>query len=86
MSSGGFPTGQAPAVEGKVKWASVAAYLGSAAALGLLEAVTAQPALVTPLPDALEPFVFAVIPGLVTLFAGWRAKHTPRPDLPTSQR
>jgi hypothetical protein len=69
-------------VERKVSWASVGAYLGSAAALGLLEAVTDQPALVSPLPDPLEPFVFAIIPGLLALFAGWRAKHTPRPDLP----
>lgn len=50
--------------------------------LFVVELIAAEPVIVTPLPDVLEPFVIALMPALVALFGGWRAKHTPRPDLP----
>lgn len=74
--------GKPAPIERKVTWATLGAYLGTTAGLAVLEAVTAQPVLVTPLPDILEPFVLALVPAGVSFLAGVRAKHTPRPDLP----
>lgn len=70
-------------VENKVKWSTAAAYIGSAAGMYVLELIAGEPIIITPLPDVLEPIVLAMIPGVLALLAGLRAKHTPRPDLPT---
>lgn len=67
-------------IEQKVKWASIACYVGSAAGLGALQAVS-DAGLVGALPDALEPFALALLPLVLTALAGYRAAHTPRPDL-----
>lgn len=69
-------------VESKVKWAAAGAYVGLSLAVYLLELVANEPVIVTPLPDALEPLVIAMAPGLLAFLLGLRAKHTPRPDLP----
>ena len=78
--------GPAPAVERKVTWASVGAFLALSAGLYVLELIRDQPVLVTPLPDVLEPIVVALVPALVALLAGYQAAHTARPDLPPNQR
>lgn len=73
-------------VESKVKWSTVGAYVGASAGLFVLELIAAEPVIVTPMPDVLEPFVLAVLPALIALFGGWKAAHTPRPDLPMRDR
>jgi hypothetical protein len=65
-------------VEKKVKWATVAAYLGSTGLLAILTAVQGDAGLVDPLPDPLEPFALALVPAAITFAAGWKARHTPR--------
>lgn len=76
-----------PQVEFKVRAATVAAYVGLSAVLYVLELIAADPILVTPLPDVLEPLAVSFIPGVAAFVAGYRARHTPRPDLtPTARR
>lgn len=65
-------------VERKVKASTVGAYLGFSALLYVLQLVVDQPALLTPLPDVVEPLVLGFIPALVTFVAGYAAQHTPR--------
>ena len=65
-------------VEKKVTAASVATYLGSTGLLAVLTAVQDNTGLVAGLPDALEPFVLAVVPTAIAFVAGWAAKHSPR--------
>ncbi|QHC16855.1 holin [Streptomyces sp. GF20] len=67
-------------IETKVKASSVATYLLSLAALAILGAVTDDPSLIAGMPDALEPFVLALVPAAASAVAGWAAPHTPRPD------
>lgn len=71
------PTPKAP-VETKVKAASLATYLAATALLAVLTAIQDNAGLIGGLPDAVEPFVLALIPTAVTLAAGWAARHTPR--------
>ena len=73
-------------VEGKVKWASIWAYIGSTVAMFVIELVSADPVLRSPMPDVVEPFVVALAPALLALLAGIRTKHTPRPDLPLGDK
>lgn len=80
-----YPTTPAPRVETKVKAATFAAYFGLVALLAVLNAV-ADTNLVSALPDYLEVFVAPMVPAALTLVAGWLAKHTPRPDLPSADR
>jgi len=67
-------------VEAKVKVAGIATYLGLAAILGVLNAVS-DAQLLTALPDLVEIFVAPMLPTAITVVAGWFAEHTPRPDL-----
>jgi hypothetical protein len=67
-------------IEKKVKVASLVAYLASVAGLAILGAVTDDPSLVSSMPDALEPFVLALVPAATAAIAGWAAPHTPRSD------
>lgn len=67
-------------VEAKVKWASIATYVGSAMGLAALQAV-GDAQLVDALPDVLEPFALALLPLAATFLAGYKARHTPRPEL-----
>lgn len=88
---GGFPdwpAGGRPRalVETKVKASTITTYVASSVLLWVLDGVGADPTIIPLLPDALEPMVLALLPTLVAFVAGWRAKHTPRPDLPAAQR
>lgn len=65
-------------IETKVKASSAVAYLASLAGLAVLGAVTDDPSLISGMPDALEPFVLALIPAAAAAIAGWAAPHTPR--------
>jgi hypothetical protein len=67
-------------IEKKVKLASVVTYLASLAGLAVLGAVTDDPSLISGMPDALEPFVLALVPAASAAIAGWAAPHTPRSD------
>lgn len=73
-------------VEKKVTWSTVGAFVGFSALIYVLELVASTPLLLTPLPDAVEPLALGFIPSVVTFLAGYRARHTPRPDLAASQR
>jgi hypothetical protein len=74
-----MPSASAP-IEKKVKLASVVTYLASLAGLAALGAVTDDPSLISGMPDALEPFVLALVPAASAAVAGWAAPHTPRSD------
>ncbi|GGZ51876.1 holin [Streptomyces rubiginosohelvolus] len=67
-------------IEKKVKASSVVTYLASLAGLAVLGAVTDDPSLISGMPDALEPFVLALVPAAAAAIAGWAAPHTPRTD------
>ncbi|MET7321531.1 holin [Streptomyces sp. NPDC005549] len=67
-------------IEKKVKASSVLAYLASLAGLAVLGGVSDDPSLISGMPDALEPFVLALIPAAGSWIAGWSAPHTPRSD------
>jgi hypothetical protein len=68
-------------IEKKVKASSVLTYLASLAGLAVLGAVTDDPSLISGMPDALEPFVLALVPAAAAGIAGWAAPHTPRSDV-----
>lgn len=68
-------------IEKKVKASTVAAYLASVAALAIVGTVSDNPMLVAGLPDLAEALLLPLLPALATLFAGYKAQHTPRPDL-----
>ncbi|MGW6481330.1 holin [Streptomyces sp. NPDC055059] len=67
-------------IEKKVKASTAVSYLASLAGLAILGAVTDDPSLISGMPDALEPFVLALIPAAASWIAGWAAPHTPRSD------
>jgi hypothetical protein len=68
-------------IEKKVKASSALAYLASLAGLAILGAVTDDPSLISGMPDALEPFVLALVPAAASWIAGWAAPHTPRSNV-----
>ncbi|MDQ1018989.1 holin [Streptomyces afghaniensis] len=72
MSDGRHP------VEAKVRWATALAYLGSSGMLGVLAAAQDNQRVLEPLPDSISPLVLALIPGVFTFVAGYKARHTPR--------
>lgn len=67
-------------IESKVKVSSALTYLLSLAGLAILGAVTDDPSLISGMPDALEPFVLALVPAAAAAVGGWGAPHTPRSD------
>ncbi|MFF3497370.1 holin [Streptomyces sp. NPDC002795] len=67
-------------IEKKVTAGSVLAYLASLAGLAILGGVTDDPSLISGMPDALEPFVLALVPAAASWIAGWAAPHTPRSE------
>ena len=75
-----------PPVEWKVKMASAGTYLGSVAGLAVLQALNADLSLIDFLPDWAETLIAPLVPTGIAWFAGYAARHTPRPDLPASQR
>lgn len=68
-------------IEKKVKAGSAVTYLASLAGLAVLGGVTDDPSLISGMPDALEPFVLALVPAAAAWIAGWAAPHTPRSDV-----
>lgn len=68
-------------IERKVIAATAAAYVASTGLLAALAAVRDDGRLLELLPDGLTAVVAALIPSAITAVAGWRARHTPRPDL-----
>ncbi|MGC5009732.1 hypothetical protein ACLQ2R_03100 [Streptosporangium sp. DT93] len=75
-----------PPIERKVTASTVGAYFGSVAGLAVLQALGADVSILGPLPDLLESLIVSLLPGGIAFIAGLKAKHTPRPDLPQSQR
>ncbi|MEU0018058.1 holin [Streptomyces rochei] len=67
-------------IEKKVKASSALAYLASLAGLAVLGGISDDPSLISGMPDALEPFVLALVPAAGSWIAGWAAPHTPRAD------
>lgn len=65
-------------VEKKVTAATLAAYLGSTGLLAVLTAIQDNSGLVGGLPDAVEPFLLALVPTAITFVSGWAARHTHR--------
>lgn len=82
----GEPIAESRPVEAKVKWATLGSYLGSVAVLSVLQAVNSDLSLIAFWPDWLETITVPLLPAAITAVAGFRARHTPRPDLPLSQR
>ncbi len=78
--------GPAPRVEHKVWWSTVWAYLGAVALLAVLQAVSDDPSMLTPLPDLIEVPLVAVLPAAIGGLAGYVTRHTARPDLPIAKR
>jgi hypothetical protein len=75
----------APKVESKVKVSTLLAYIVGVGALAATNAI-ADTTLITDLNDTVEVFIAPLVPALATFIGGWLAKHTPRPDLPSTQR
>lgn len=75
-----------PPVEWKVQAAALGTYLGSVATLTVLQLVNSNLSLIGFLPDWLETIIIPLLPTAVAWAAAYRAKHTPRPDLPVGQR
>ncbi|GAA1275387.1 holin [Streptomyces aureus] len=67
-------------IEKKVKASTALSYLASLAGLAILGGVTDDPSLISGMPDALEPFVLALVPAAASWISGWAAPHTPRSD------
>ncbi|MDX2946824.1 holin [Streptomyces caniscabiei] len=67
-------------IEKKVKVATALTYLVGVAGLAVVGAVTDDPSIISSMPDALEPFVLAMLPAAAAAIGGWAAPHTPRSD------
>jgi len=65
-------------IEKKVSAASLLGYVGSAVLFYVITGVSNDPEVLTPIPDAIEPLVLALIPGLLSLAGGFFAKHQKR--------
>lgn len=84
-------TPDAPApTEAKVKAARLAAFVATLVTAFLLKTIPA----LTPIGDLVSGWVgevvldvlMAAIVAVTAWWAAWKAKHTPRPDLPAAQR
>lgn len=73
-------------VEAKVKAMTLVGYLSGVAGMAVLQAVSDSPSMISFLPDWVEAVVLPLLPTGLSALAGWKARHTPRPDLPASQR
>ncbi|MGW1930684.1 holin [Streptomyces sp. NPDC001919] len=69
---------QSKTIETKVTASTVAAFLASTGLLAILAAVQDNARLLSFMPDAVSPFVLALVPTALTFVSGWAAKHTPR--------
>ncbi|NRQ31264.1 holin [Nonomuraea sp. NN258] len=75
-----------PPVETKVKAMGLTAYLAGVAGMAVLQAVADDPSMIAFLPDWIEAITLPLVPTALAALAGWKARHTPRPDLPADQR
>lgn len=73
-------------VEAKVKAMSLTAYLAGVAGMAVLQAVADDPSMIAFLPDWVEAVTLPLVPTALAAMAGFKARHTPRPDLPADQR
>ncbi|PRX66090.1 hypothetical protein B0I32_106226 [Nonomuraea fuscirosea] len=73
-------------VETKVKAMTLTAYLSGVAGMAILQTVADAPSLIAFLPDWVEAVILPLVPTALSAVAGWKARHTPRPDLPDTQR
>ncbi|QFY09656.1 holin [Nonomuraea phyllanthi] len=73
-------------VETKVKAMTLTAYLSGVAGMAVLQTVADNPSMISFLPDWVEAIILPLVPTALAAVAGWKARHTPRPDLPDSQR
>lgn len=71
-------------VETKVKWATYAA-TAVGGVIAVLNWVAADSDLLGSLPPWVQAAAVVVVPPLVTFLAGWKARHTPRPNPTTPQ-
>lgn len=65
-------------VETKVTAASAATYVASTGLLAILATVQDHAQLLSWMPDAVSPFVLALVPTAIAFVSGWSAQHTPR--------
>ena len=65
-------------VETKVKASTAGAYIASTGVLASLAAIQDNARLLSWMPDAVAPFVLALVPAAISFVGGWAAKHTPR--------
>lgn len=75
-----------PPVEAKVKAMALVSYLVGVAGLAALQAVADAPSLISFLPDWVEAITLPLVPTALAAVAGYKAQHTPRPDLADDQR
>ncbi|MEV4472792.1 hypothetical protein [Nonomuraea sp. NPDC049504] len=75
-----------PPVETKVKAMTLVSYLGGVAGMAVLQAVADAPSMIAFLPDWVEAITLPLLPTALAAVAGWKARHTPRPDLLDDQR
>ncbi|MEV1177279.1 hypothetical protein [Nonomuraea sp. NPDC049784] len=75
-----------PPVETKVKAMTLVSYLSGVAGMAVLQAVSNDPSLISWLPDWVEAITLPLLPTALAAVAGFKARHTPRPDLPSDQR
>ncbi|MFI6497194.1 hypothetical protein [Nonomuraea typhae] len=75
-----------PPIETKVKAMGLVSYLAGVAGMAVLQAVADDPSMIAFLPDWVEAITLPLVPTALAAAAGWKAKHTPRPDLPDAQR
>ncbi|MGI5292634.1 hypothetical protein ACQEVF_58835 [Nonomuraea polychroma] len=75
-----------PPVETKVKAMTLTSYLAGVAGMAVLQAVSADPSMIAFLPDWVEAITLPLLPTALAAVAGFKARHTPRRDLPDDQR
>ena len=62
-------------IEPKVKWSAVGTYVAGLVALSAVKLLSNNDLLSQVLPDALEIFVFPLVPTVVSLLSGYAAQH-----------
>ena len=78
----GYPIKYSKApVEAKVKAMTLASYLAGVGGVAILQALNSDHSLIAFLPDWVEAVAIPLLPTALAAVAGYRAKHTPRPDL-----
>ncbi len=73
-------------IEAKVKAMTLASYLAGVALVAVIQAISDTPSMIAFLPDWIETITLPLLPTALTAATGYKARHTPRPDLPADQR